>query len=50
VAAVGPLGRRQGPAGRYASSAARTGGGSLSYASPSGCWSVTGSREGSSCR
>ena len=50
MGAVGRLGRRQVPAGRCASSAARTGGGSLSYASPSGCWSVKGSREGSRCR
>jgi hypothetical protein len=49
VGAVGPKGGHQGPVGRCASTA-MTGDGSLSFASPSGCLSVTESREGSRCR
>lgn len=49
MGAVGPKGGHQDLVGRCASTE-MTGDGSLSYASPSGCLSVTESREGSRCR
>jgi hypothetical protein len=49
VGAEGPWGDHQGPVGRCASTA-MTDDGSLSFASPSDCLSVTESREGSRCR